>query len=228
MSERKNPGTLYIVATPIGNPRDITLRALDVLGSVSAIICEENRIGSTLLKRIGIQPRELIELNEHNEKTRVPEIIQRLALGQSLALISDCGTPVFSDPGGMLLEQVVQFEFPIVPIPGASSLMAALSISNEPLRKFIFAGFLSRQPEQRRSELMKLQSQNLPIVLMDTPYRLEALLKDVERIFGRNRKVTVACDLTLKDEKIVRGTIQQAVRTLGNSKKEFILIINNR
>lgn len=227
MAERK-AGTLYIVATPIGNPRDITLRAMDVLGSVSAVICEEIRIGSTLLKKIGIQPKELIELNEHNEKTVVPEIIQKLALGQSLALISDCGTPVFSDPGGLLLEQVAQFELPIVPIPGASSLMAALSISDEPLRKFIFGGFLSRQPEQRRSELMKLQSQNLPIVLMDTPYRLEALLKDVERTFGRNRKVTVACDLTLKGEKVFRGTIQQAIRILGGSKKEFILIIHGR
>jgi 16S rRNA (cytidine1402-2'-O)-methyltransferase len=219
-------GVLYVVATPIGNPRDITLRALDILQSVSAIICEESRIGSTLLKKINIQSKELIELNEHNEKLKISEIIHKLALGQSLALISDCGTPVFSDPGGMLLEQVAQFNLPIVPIPGASSLMAALSILDEPLQKFIFGGFLSRQPEQRRDELVKLKAQNLPIILMDTPYRLAALLQDVEKVFGKNRKITVACDLTLKGETVFRGFVRDAVRTFNTAKKEFILIIH--
>lgn len=219
-------GTLYVVSTPIGNPRDITLRAIDILNSVSSIICEESRIGSTLLKRINVQPKELIELNEHNEKLVVQEIIHKLALGNSLALISDCGTPVFSDPGGMLLEQVAQFNFPIVPIPGASSLMAALSIVDEPLKTFIFGGFLSRQPDQRKKELIRLKNQNMPVILMDTPYRLEALLRDVETTFGARQKVTLACDLTLKTESIFRGSAQQAVQRFTHTKKEFILIVH--
>src|SRR5512142_1936519 len=120
-------GHLYIVATPIGNPRDITLRALDVLQEVDAVICEEYREGSTLLKKLGIS-KEVIEINEHNETDQAPQVLQRLLLQQSMALISDCGTPVFADPGATLIKLVVDSGVPVVPIPGPSSLMATLSI----------------------------------------------------------------------------------------------------
>src|SRR5512146_586416 len=119
-------GKLYIVATPIGDPGDITLRAVETLGKADVIVCEELREGTSLLKRLGIAAREVIALNEHNEHERVPELVQRILVsGISLALISDCGTPVFSDPGAYLIQQAVDMGVPVVPIPGASSLMAA-------------------------------------------------------------------------------------------------------
>lgn len=220
-------GTLYIVATPIGNPRDITLRAIDILSSVDGVICEETRIGSTLLKKINVQSKSLIELNEHNEKKVIPEIIQSLVQSKSLALISDCGTPVFSDPGSSLLEQVVQFQIPVVPIPGPSSLMAALSILAEPMKSFVFGGFLPRQPDERRRHLAHLKNLAIPVILMDTPYRLSALLQDVEKTFGNRQRITLACDLTLKSELIFRGTVHDALLRFAESKKEFILILHD-
>ncbi len=119
---------MYIVATPIGNPDDITLRALDVLRSADAVICEERRPGSTLLKKYGITPNELIPLNEHNETGEAQNIVSRLVKGETMALISDAGTPLFADPGAQLIQQAVMMGVPVSPVPGASSLMAALSI----------------------------------------------------------------------------------------------------
>jgi len=221
-------GRLFIVATPIGNPRDITMRAVDVLGEVDAIICEERRAGTTLLKKIGVLPKEIILLNEHNETAQVTEIITRLCKGQDLALISDCGTPVFSDPGHMLINQVAQATIPVIPIPGVSSLSAALSILDFKLEKFIYAGFLSRDAQVRRTELQKLRGMRLPVILMDTPYRLAILLEDVERIFGKEHRATLACDLTLPAESIYRDHIGAIRRMIGQRKAEFILILHGK
>src|SRR5512137_97517 len=119
-----NSGQLFIVATPIGNPGDITLRALEVLRRCSAIICEEQREGEALLKKYEIPAREIITLNEHNEAERVPDLVRRILLtGDSMALISDCGTPVFSDPGAALIQHATEMGVPVIPVPGASSLM---------------------------------------------------------------------------------------------------------
>src|SRR5512146_153224 len=157
-------GRLYIVATPIGDPGDITLRAVDTLRQVDAVICEELREGTSLLKRLGITGREVIALNEHNEHERVPELVQRMLLsGTSMALISDCGTPVFSDPGSYLISQAAEMGIQVVPIPGPSSLVAALSILDFKLEKFIYAGFLARLPDERKRELMRLRALRMPI-----------------------------------------------------------------
>lgn len=219
-------GRLYIVGTPIGNPKDITLRAIEVLRTVDAIICENKRQASTLLKRLEIQQEELLVLNEHNEHEQAAQIALRLVQGQSMALISDAGTPVFADPGHYLIQQVSEYGVPITPIPGPSSLMAALSVLDFNIRQYVFGGFLSRDAEQRRKELYNLRSLRMPVVLMDTPYRLAALLDDVAKVFGKGAQVTLATDLTLPKEHIYRGTIDAVRQQVQKRKAEFILILH--
>jgi 16S rRNA (cytidine1402-2'-O)-methyltransferase len=219
-------GHLYIVSTPIGNLGDITLRGIEVLRSVDAVVCEETREGSTLLKKLEITPKELIALNEHNETELAMSIIYRLQLNQSMAVISDCGTPVFADPGHFLIRQAVESGIPVVPIPGASSLMAALSVLDVKLERFVFGGFLPRDADQRKNELMRLRALKMPLVLMDTPYRLKTLLEEIVKVFGKGQKITVACDLTLPGEKIYRGSAADVLQQAGGRKSEFIMIVH--
>jgi len=221
-------GKLYIVATPIGNPRDITLRALDTLKAVDGIICEERREGSTLLKRLEIPEKSLITLNEHNEAEATADLVIRMFKGESFALISDAGTPVFADPGAYLIQEASLSGLQVVPIPGPSSLMAILSVLDFKLEKFVFGGFLSRIPDQRRQELTRLRGLRMPVVLMDTPYRLAALLDDVEKTFGKGQRLTLGFDLTQESELILRGTPSEVKRALGLRKGEFMLIVHGQ
>ena len=221
------PGSLFIVATPIGHPRDITLRALDVLRSVDAVICEEARPGSTLLKKNDIQ-KPLILLNEHNENQVVPEIVQRIWKGEHLALISDCGTPVFADPGRSLLQALEESGIQVTPIPGPASLTAAISVCKFDLNRFIFGGFLPRESQQRRQALAELQAARLPVILMDAPYRLNQLLTDVASVFGQEQPVMLGCDLTLPGEKILHETIRDVIAQMTGKKCEYVLIIAGR
>lgn len=218
-------GRLYVVATPIGNPRDITLRALDVLQEVDAVICEEYREGSTLLKKLGIQ-KELLEVNEHNEADQTPQIVARLQQNQAMAIISDCGTPVFADPGATLIARLVEQGIPVIPIPGPSSLMAALSVLDRPLDRFIYAGFLPRDRAERRKALKALRATRYPIILMDAPYRLSALLVDLEEVYGGSVTITLALDITLPGELVFRGTLTEAQKRLSQRKSEFVLILH--
>lgn len=219
-------GCLYIVSTPIGNYGDITLRALKVLREADAIICEEFRQGSTLLKKLDLPKKEMLLLNEHNESEKAGEIFQLLVNGKRLALVSDCGTPVFADPGTRLIKLATDYQIPVIPIPGVSSLMAAISVSPLPLDEFHFAGFLPRKNDLRRSRLNALSKMNTPIILMDTPYRLVKLLMEVKQTFGKNRIITLAMDLTLDSEKIWHGTVGEVLGRVGDRKSEFILIIH--
>jgi 16S rRNA (cytidine1402-2'-O)-methyltransferase len=220
------PGRLYIVATPIGNPRDITLRALDILQEVDAVICEELREGSTLLKKLGIQ-KEILTVNEHNEAEVTPLIAQRILLqNQSLALISDCGTPVFADPGASLIAYLTSLGIPVVPVPGPSSLMAALSILDVKLDRFFYAGFLPRDKEERRKALKHLRNMRVPLILMDAPYRLIPVLEDIKAIYGDGANLTLCIDLTLPGESILRGPLKEVSRRVGQRKGEFVLIIH--
>jgi 16S rRNA (cytidine1402-2'-O)-methyltransferase len=218
-------GCLYIVATPIGNYQDITLRALEVLRDADAVICEEFRQGSTLLKKLDISSKELLQLNEHNEAERAPELLQLLLSGKRLALVSDCGTPAFADPGTQLVKLAMEFQVPVVPVPGVSSLMALISVSPLSMDRFYFAGFLPRKTEERQTEMKALLRLNVPIILMDTPYRLEKLLQEVRLTFGKNRLVTLAMDLTLDSEEILHGSVTELLPRVKNRKSEFMLIV---
>lgn len=228
MPANKNTGTLYIVATPIGNMEDITLRAISTLRSVDAVICEEFRVGSSLLKRLEIEPKEIILLNEHNEEEQASQIAMRLAQGHNMALISDTGTPVFADPGSLLISIASGFGIRVIPVPGANSIIAALSLLDFKLDQFVFGGFLPREQEKRRAELTRLRGLRIPVVLMDTPYRLGALLDDVAKTFGAGQAVTVACDLTQPGEVIYRGSVSSIRKQVGQKKAEFVLIIHGQ
>lgn len=225
MSKNELTGKLYVVATPIGNSGDITLRAVEVLGDVDAVICEERKEGSKLLKQLGLQ-KPLIELNEHNENEVVQDILIELVNGKSYALISDGGTPIFNDPGRQLIKLLYDGGISISPIPGVASLTAAISVCPFDLDQFLFLGFLPPKTDERERALSRHTSVDLPIILMDTPYRLSKLLAEVSQVFGRNHTVFLACDITLPNEALFLGTIQEVIGKVNNRKAEFILILD--
>lgn len=225
METPSKTGQLFIVATPIGHPKDITLRGLEILKKVDAIICEEYRQGSRLLRQLGIE-NDLIQLNEHNEAQEAPRILQRLVRGDNLAVISDAGTPVFADPGQQLLGLVYLAGVPVSPIPGPASLMAALSLCDFSIDRFVFAGFPPRKSQHRESFLARYKSESVPVILMDTPYRLTKLLEEVQSVFGKHQDILLACDLTLRKEAVFRGCIGDILPKVSGQKREFILILN--
>ena len=219
-------GTLFLVATPIGNWEDITLRALRVLNEVDLIVFEEGKEGSRLLRHYGIE-KPVESLNEHNEAAATHVILGRLKEGSSVALISDAGTPVFSDPGQVLVRRALELGIKIVPVPGASSLLAALIVSGFPLREFVFRGFLSPKKERRISDLQQLKREHRTIVLMDAPYRLVQLVRDIADVFGATRRICVAFDLTLPTEQILHGTAPELHKQFAKEERkgEFVVLL---
>ena len=217
-------GTLNIVTTPIGNYSDITLRALRTLDESDYIICEEYKEASRLLRYFEIS-KDLKSINEHNEPEESDEIFLDLAQGKNLSLISDCGTPVFSDPGSILLQKCIDAKIKVEFIGGANSVMASLVLSGFDISRFYYIGFLSPKANIRKHELLKLKYLDKVFVLMDAPYRLKALLKDIEEIF-ESRRIFVAFNITMNDEKQFRGTASEILDEIGeeNLKGEFIII----
>jgi len=220
---------LYIVSTPIGNYEDITLRAIRLIKECDLLICEEYKEARRLLSHLKIQ-KELIALNEHNEKEVTDEIIIQIKEGKSAALISDCGTPLFSDPGHYLVKVAIQNKIDIVPVPGASSLLAALVGSGMDFEKFYYYGWLSPKKEIRRKQLYDLRKIKDTIVILDTPYRLQSLLEDVTKIIGENVSVVLAYELTKENDKFYRGNAGNILNAVEreNLKGEFVLIIKNQ
>jgi 16S rRNA (cytidine1402-2'-O)-methyltransferase len=219
-------GTLFLVATPIGTWEDITLRALRVLKEVDLVVFEERKEGSRLLRHYGID-KPVESLNEHNESAATQTILHRIKSGGSVALISDAGTPVFSDPGQTLVQRAIQQGIRVVPIPGASSLMPALIVSGFPIREFLFQGFLSPKRERRLAELQKMKRETRTVVLMEAPYRLVQLVRDIADVFGESRRICVAFDLTLPTEEIFHGSAPELYkRFLKEERKgEFVLLV---
>ena len=220
-------GKLYLVATPIGNFDDITIRALNILRSADFIICEEIKEARRLLSHYQIG-KELISLNEHNEKDMVNDILLRLVESKSAALISDCGTPLFSDPGHLLVDVCISQNIDIIPVPGANSLLPALTGSGMDFEKFYYYGWLSPKKDIRRQQLYKLKNINEVIIILDTPYRLKSLLEDIARVLGKNLPVVLAFQLTMNNEKYYRGTAEEilAVAEKNNLKGEYVLILD--
>jgi len=222
-------GVLYLVATPIGNYDDITFRALHVLKSVDLVIYEERREGDRLLRHFDIR-KPVESLNEHNESAASFNIITHLQEGRNIALVSDCGTPVFSDPGQVLVRKAIDRGIKVVPIPGASSLMPALTVSGFSIDQFLFYGWLSPKKDRRRAELRQLMQEKKTIVLMDTPYRLIPLLRDLAEAFGAARRLCVAFNLTMPDEQMFYGTAADLYAKLSGKemKGEFVIVIEGR
>jgi 16S rRNA (cytidine1402-2'-O)-methyltransferase len=223
-------GTLYLVSTPIGNPEDITARALRTLREADVVVCEERKEGERLLTRHGIREKPLEMLNEHNEAAASWHLLEHLRAGRNVAVVSDAGTPVFSDPGRILVRQAIDAGIRIVPVPGPSSLLPALTVSGFPVDSFVFCGFLSPKSNRRRTELHELRQERRTMILMDTPYRLGALLKDVAEVLGADRRVCVAFNLTMADETIFRGGAGELSAAVAkkNLKGEFVLVVEGR
>lgn len=220
---------LFLVSTPIGNPEDITLRALRILNESDFIICEEYKEARRLLSVYNIN-KELVSLNEHNENDIADELMLKIKKAKSAALISDCGTPLFSDPGHLLVDLAIQNKIDIIPVPGTSSLLAALIGSGMDFEKFYYYGWLSPKKDIRRKQLLDLRKRKETIVLMDTPYRLRTLLQDVLKLLGEKTPVVLAYELTKEKEKFYRGTAlsiyNQAEKE--NLKGEFVLIVQSQ
>jgi len=222
-------GKLFLVSTPIGNYEDITLRALRILKEVDFIICEEFKEARRLLSHYQLG-KELFELNEHNEKENANEILLKVLEGKSAALISDAGTPLFSDPGHLLVELCISQKIDVVPVPGVSSLLPALICSGYDFEKFYYCGWLSPKKDIRRKELLRLKGIREVIILLDTPYRLKSLLTDIVKIMGKDLRAVLAFDLTMKTEKFYRGTAERILNIAEqkNLKGEFVLILDNK
>ncbi len=220
--------SLYVVATPIGNIKDITLRALETLKEVDLILCEDTRHSGQLLHQYEIR-KPLLSFHEHNELQRIPEVISRLKNGENIALISDAGTPLISDPGFKLVRAARQENLEVVAVPGASATTAAISISGLPTDKFLFVGYLPKTSGKKEEllqklvELKKLLPQSL--VFYESPHRIEKTLIDLERYFPESL-VSVQRELTKVHEQILNGTITEVRAKLTSTKGEFTIVLN--
>ncbi|MBI4597181.1 MAG: 16S rRNA (cytidine(1402)-2'-O)-methyltransferase [Candidatus Omnitrophica bacterium] len=200
-------GTLSVVATPIGNLKDISFRAVETLKTVDAIACEDTRQTSKLLQHYEIH-KPLISLHDHNERQRTPELLERLQDGESIALVSDGGTPLISDPGWRLVHEAIAAKISVAWIPGATALIGALVLSGLPTERFVFEGFLPSKPGARRKRLEALKSEERTVVLYESPHRLLKTLREIRDVLG-DISVVCARELTKMFEEIARGTASE-------------------
>jgi len=220
------PG-LYLVATPIGNLEDITLRALRVLKEADLIACEDTRQTQKLLNHYGIATRTT-SYHEHNEIVRAPELVLELEQGARIALVTDAGTPGISDPGFRLITLAIRHRVPVVPIPGAAAFLAALVASGLPTDSFRFSGFLPAKPGQRKTFLETIRDSPQTEVFYEAPHRVKEALQDVVEILGPDRHVVIAREVTKLHEEFLRGRAGEILQTLnarGEIKGEITLLI---
>ncbi|MDT3696875.1 MAG: 16S rRNA (cytidine(1402)-2'-O)-methyltransferase [Ignavibacterium sp.] len=215
---------LYIVSTPIGNLKDITLRAIETLKEVDFILCEDTRVSVNLLNHYGIN-KDLVSLNAVNESHKIQSIITRLKSNQSVALISDAGTPLISDPGIRLVSACIENEIEVIPIPGASAVLSALSMSGLPTDSFVFEGFLP-QKKGRQTKLKQLAAEERTIVLYESMYRIEKLLNELNE-FLPERYIVVCREITKKFEETWRGFAKDVLLNFSDKvvKGEFVVVI---
>lgn len=212
-------GVLYIVATPIGNLKDITFRAVEILQSVDVIAAEDTRHSASLLQHYTVKT-PVISLHEHNERERAMSILERLIKGESVALISDAGTPLISDPGYFLVKEARNQDIRVVPIPGPSAVITALSAAGLPTDKFIFEGFLSSKSKQRKDRLMALQNESRTTIFYESPHRILDLLLDVQEVLGDERRLVIARELTKKFETIREGTVSALIEWVKSDENQ--------
>ncbi|HUX93619.1 MAG TPA: 16S rRNA (cytidine(1402)-2'-O)-methyltransferase [Ignavibacteriaceae bacterium] len=215
---------LYIVSTPIGNLKDITLRALEILKEVDFIACEDTRVTVNLLHHYEIK-REMLSLNAVNENSKIDSIINRILSGESCALVSDAGTPGISDPGKRLIASTIGKNITVVPVPGASALLTALTISGLPADSFIFEGFIP-QKKGRQKKLAEISQEERAVVIYESVYRIEKLINELNQ-FIPDREIAVCRELTKKFEEVWRGKPSEILNSLPGKtiKGEFVIVI---
>ena len=218
------PG-LYVVATPIGNLRDITIRALETLAAASAILCEDTRMSARLLDHYGIKGRR-IALHEHNERAKADDIVNRVAAGAAIALISDAGTPLLSDPGFPLIRALAEAGQPVFAIPGASALLSALVVAGLPTDAFAFHGFLPPKAGARTNALKALTDSRETLVFYESPRRLDDTLAAMAEVWGE-RQAAVALELTKRFERVHRGTLVELAKEFADTetKGEAVIVV---
>jgi 16S rRNA (cytidine1402-2'-O)-methyltransferase len=217
-------GTLYVVATPIGNLEDITARALRILKDVDVVACEDTRRTRALLTHFDIHT-PTVSYYEHNKLSRGPQLLRQLAEGRSVALVSDAGTPGISDPGVLLVREARAAGVPVVPIPGPSAVVAALSAAGLPADRFVFDGFLPVKPGRRRNRLAQLRDLETTVVFYESPHRIVATLEAIAEVFGEV-PVVVARELTKQFEEIVTATpAEHLARFASGVRGEFTVVI---
>jgi len=217
---------LYVVATPIGNLEDITLRALRVLREVDVIAAEDTRHTRKLLDRYDIHTR-LTSYHEHNERTKAPALLRRLEAGESIALVSDAGTPAISDPGYHLIRAAAGKGVPVTPVPGASAVTAALSVCGLATDRFVFQGFLPGRRNRRREMLRQLQDDDRTMVFYEAPHRIRESLADMHEVLG-DRAAVVGRELTKVHEELLRGTLSQLAGEPDQRRGEFVVVVAGR
>ena len=200
-------GTLYLVPTPIGHPRDITLRAIDVLGSVDLIAAEDTRHARTLLQPLAIGTR-LVSYHDHNEQSRTGQLLDALRAGQDVALISDAGTPMVNDPGYRLVTAAIEAGLRVVPLPGASAAVSALIGSGLPVHRFCYVGFLPRKAAARQAALRELRDIDASLIFFEAPHRLLETVRDARAVLG-DRRAALARSISRPDERFLRGTLAE-------------------
>lgn len=219
-------GTLYLVATPIGNLGDLTFRGVETLKQVDFIAAEDTRVTVKLLNHLEIK-KPMVSYYRHNTGTRGEELIARLLAGESCALVTDAGTPAISDPGEELVAQCAQHEIPVVPIPGACAFVNALAVSGLPTGRFTFEGFLAMNKKNRRSHLESLVGETRTMIFHEAPHKLPATLNDLKEAFGADRRISLCRELTKLHEQVWRTTLGEAADHYAHTppKGEFVLVV---
>lgn len=227
-NSKQNQGMIYVVATPIGNLDDISQRALTTLAQVDLIAAEDTRHSKRLLDHFHINTA-IISLHEHNEREIITKLLFRLENGENLALISDAGTPLVSDPGFHLIDAARKANIKIVPIPGACAAITALSAAGLPSDRFCFEGFLPATKQQRQKRLQELITEARTLIFYEAPHRIVAMLSDIQEVFGSQRIVVLARELTKVYETIVRDTAENLLQLLSDDEKqqrgEFVVLV---
>lgn len=220
---REKRGKLYIVATPIGNLEDITLRAIRILKSVDLIAAEDTRHTLKLLNHLEIS-KPLISNHRHNEEMKTDRLIEKLLEGQDIALVSDAGTPGICDPGEVVIKQCIEKGIDVIPIPGACAMINALIASGIDTNEFTFLGFLPLNKKSRKEKLHKVETSRETVILYEAPHKLMSTLKDLEEIL-EDRKIVLARELTKIHEEFIRGNTREIMEKAENLKGEIVLII---
>jgi 16S rRNA (cytidine1402-2'-O)-methyltransferase len=227
MTEAPEPrsGTLYLVATPIGNVEDLSPRAQRILGAVDLIAAEDTRHTQGLLTRFAIR-RPLVSYHDHNKDGRTPEVIRKLLDGASVAIVSDAGSPGISDPAFTLVRAAVEAGVPVVPVPGPSSALCALEVSGLPTDRFAFEGFLPRRASRRRRRIEELRGDPRTLIFFESPHRLHKMLRDLSETLG-DRPASLSRELTKKFEETRRGTLRALLEWVESEtpRGEFVLVV---
>ncbi|MEH2231226.1 MAG: 16S rRNA (cytidine(1402)-2'-O)-methyltransferase [Nostoc sp.] len=226
MQTDPKPGTLYIVGTPIGNLEDITFRAVRILQTVDIIAAEDTRHTGKLLQHFQVKTPQ-VSYHEHNRTSRIPELLEHLVNNKAIALVSDAGMPGISDPGYELVKACIEAGIPVVPIPGASAAITALSAAGLPTDRFVFEGFLPAKTQQRQEHLESLQTESRTLIFYESPHRLRDTLQDLALVWGNDRQIVLGRELTKLYEEFWRGTIAEAIAyyTQREPQGEYTLVV---